>query len=216
MKHQERSQSIGALFIGLVVVIVIIIASISTLDQFSQNKALPIQSTGLQTAIMGNTLTPIMSGTQTVSYLITQKAIVLATELRITRTPFATQIPQITGTSEDVRVKVTGKLLGLDVLNGWSGLVDGNEIVVYAGSLLDDPEQGAIGITMRLPYRFLKEAVLTPARHGGVRVVAEQNNRLTLQSVDGETFYFDVPSRRFVASLTEVVPMPTELSTEVP
>jgi len=139
-------------------------------------------------------------------------------------------------------VKLSAKILGLDALNGWFGFVDGNKIVIYAGSLLDDPDQGVIAILITLPYRNFSEKVLTPAQRGGVRVVAEQNNRLTLQSADGETFYFDVPSRRFVASLTEVVPtatppptytpyappsgtsiptfnpypMPTELSTEVP
>jgi hypothetical protein len=49
-----------------------------------------------------------------------------------------------------------------------------------------------------------------------VHVIAEQNNRLTLQAVDGEIFYFDVPARQFVASLTEVVPTATPLPTLTP
>jgi hypothetical protein len=52
--------------------------------------------------------------------------------------------------------------------------------------------------------------------HGGVRVIAEQNNRLILQAIDGEIFYFDVPARRFVNSLSEVVPTATLLPTRTP
>ena len=209
MKHQERSQSLVALLLGLVVVIVLIVAGISTLDRFSQNQVSPAQATGLPTAIEEeNTLMTVMSGTQTASYLITQKAIVIATECRITRTPRDTQIPPPTGTSEDVRVKFSAKILGLDALNGWFGIANGHEIFLFAGSLLDDPEQGAIAIP--------NEEYLTPTRHGGVRVVAEQNNRLTLLAADGETFYFDLPARRFVSSLTEVVPTATPPPTKSP
>ena len=56
----------------------------------------------------------------------------------------------------------------------------------------------------------------TPTKHGGVRVVSEQGNRLTLVSTDGTTYYFDIPSRRFVASLTEVVPSATPPNTFPP
>jgi hypothetical protein len=217
MKSPERSQSVLALLVGLVVVIVLLVTGISTLDRFSQNKAFPAQSGGLPTVIEEATITPVMSGTQTASYVITQKANLLATECRITRTPRDTQIPLPTGTSEDVRVKFTAeKLLGLDALNGWFGLINGYNISLYAGSLLDDPEQGAIVFLIFAPYPNIEEKYLTPTLHGGVRVVAEQNNRLTLLAADGETFYFDVPARRFVASLTEVVPTATPPPTNTP
>jgi hypothetical protein len=49
-----------------------------------------------------------------------------------------------------------------------------------------------------------------------VRVVSEQNNRLTLVSTDGTTYYFDVPARRFVDSLNEVVPSATPPNTFTP
>ena len=41
---------------------------------------------------------------------------------------------------------------------------------------------------------------LTPTKSGAVRVVAANGERLTLKSSNGNTFYFDVPSRQFVSS----------------
>jgi hypothetical protein len=49
-----------------------------------------------------------------------------------------------------------------------------------------------------------------------VRVVSEQDNRLTLVTTDGTTYYFDVPARRFVVSLAEAVPSATPPPTYTP
>jgi hypothetical protein len=209
MKQQERSQSVVALILGLVVVFVLIVTAISTLNRSGPNEPLSIQPTGIPTHIIeGSTLTPDMAGTQ--------KAILGATWSAITRTPFPTQVPFPTGTREGEMVKFSAEKMFLDALNGWGGYLDGISVVIYAGSQPEDPEQGAIVILFNLPYRFFSEKVLTPTKHGGVRVVAEQNNRLTLLAADGENYYFDVPARRFVASLTEVVPTATPPPTYTP
>ena len=50
---------------------------------------------------------------------------------------------------------------------------------------------------------------LTPEKLGSVRVVGAVGDRLILQSTSGTTFYFDVPSRQFVPSLTWVSPLST-------
>jgi hypothetical protein len=225
MKQQERSQCVVTLLLGLAVVIVLIVIGISTLNRFNPNEPFPAQSTGIPTTVVVSTVTPLipdtqtpdMSGTQTTTFRLTEKAIKVATMKSLMGTPFDTQTPVPTGTDESERINATGeKMWGLDVLNGWFGLIDGNDISFYAGSLLEDPEQGAIAFLIREPHRSDDQKILTPTRHGGVRVVAEQNNRLTLQAVDGEIFYFDVPARRFVASLTEVVPTVTLLPTLTP
>jgi hypothetical protein len=201
MKQQLRSQSIGTLLLALVIVAILLFIGLSTLNRFNPNGPLSIQPTGNPTRVESPALTPNMAGTQ--------KAILGATWSATTRTPFPTQIPFPTGTREGSEVKFSSKLKGLDALNGWGGYLDENSVVIYAGSLLDDPEQGAIAFLIALPYLHFSELILTPTRHGGVRVEAEQNNRLTLLATDGEIFYFDVPSRQFVASLTEVVPTAT-------
>ena len=207
MKQQERSQSVRALFLALGVVIIILVTGISALNQFKPNEPLSIPSTGMPTFIEGTTSTPNVG---------TQKAIFHATRSAITRTPFPTQIPFPTGTFEGEEVNFSAEKLDLDALNAWGGYLDGNTVVIYAGSWHGDPEQGAIEILITLPYRFYDEQIFTPTKHGGVRVVTEQNNRLTLQATDGEIFYFDVPARRFVASPTEVVSTATPPPTYTP
>jgi hypothetical protein len=69
---------------------------------------------------------------------------------------------------------------------------------------------------LNLPTRGFDEQILTPTQNGGVHVVSEQKDRLTLVSTDGTTYYFDVPARRFVASLTEVVSSATPPPTYTP
>ncbi len=44
--------------------------------------------------------------------------------------------------------------------------------------------------------------LLTPLQVGAVKIKDAQGERLVLQSANGTTFYFDVPSRQFVPSLT--------------
>jgi hypothetical protein len=108
-------------------------------------------------------------------------------------------------------------MAGLDAQNAWFGLVDGNKVSIYAGALLDDPNQGALYLWMHISSTDgILELILTPSKHGGVRVMSEQNHRLTLVSTDGTTYYFDVPARQFVASPDEVVPTATPPPTFTP
>ncbi len=49
---------------------------------------------------------------------------------------------------------------------------------------------------------------LTPTQSGPVSVKSAVIDRLTLQSTNGTTFYFDVPSHQFVPSMAWVNPNP--------
>ncbi len=146
----------------------------------------------------------------------TQYAIIVATDLATTPSPTPIRTFPPTGTLEGERVKPSGKTMGLDAQNAWYGLLDGRPVSVHAGALLEDSSQGAIFISAELLGPGVNELILTPTKHGGVRVVSEQNNRLTLVSTDGTTYYFDVPARRFVDSLTGVVPSATPPFTFTP
>ena len=53
--------------------------------------------------------------------------------------------------------------------------------------------------------------LLTPLQVGAVQIKDAQGERLVLQSASGTTFYFDVPSRQFVPSLSWT-PMPGPIS----
>lgn len=242
MNQQDRPQSVVALLLVLAIIFFVVLASMTTLGRFATDGALSIQPTSMPTDGEGNLATAYPIGTDSNGYLMTQKAVFMSTSTAIINTPYDTPVLLPTGTREGERVKFSGEKLGLDALNGWAGLIDGNQVSIYAGALLDDPDQGAIVIFITLPYRNFSEKILTPTKHGGVRILGEQNNRLILQAIDNNFFYFDVPARQFVSSLTEVVltatppptytpylsppntqmptsnpyPMPTGLNTEVP
>lgn len=91
---------------------------------------------------------------------------------------------------------------GSGIHNVWQNLINGEFVQIGFGQALDDPTQGAM-------YMFVdgrREMYFTPLHDGPIRVIAAQDNRLTLVGESGMIFYFDVPGRRFVDSLTEVVP----------
>lgn len=100
----------------------------------------------------------------------------------------------------------------LAVYNVWYEIPKG--IQVFAG-VTDDPTQGAIAVLTPYTDIFEPEVYLTPLKAGMIQVTDAQGERLVLSSLDGGTiFYFDVPSRQFVDSLTApnpptVTPMPT-------
>jgi hypothetical protein len=151
--------------------------------------------------------------TQTVEVILTQKAVAgtsLATRKHLT--PFF----EPTGIYSDASVQASGMKMGMDAQNEWFGFVGGNSTNVFAGALVGEPDQGVVHLFIKYPTRGFDEQILTPTQHGGVRVVSEYNNRLTLISTDGTTYYFDLPTRRFVASLTEIVPSATPPPTYTP
>jgi hypothetical protein len=87
------------------------------------------------------------------------------------------------------------------------------EISLYAGASSDDPDQGVIVFSIN-NSQF--EYYPTPTRHGAVRVVIVQDNRLTLVSTDGTIYYFDIPSLSYVSSMTEFAPSITPPPTRTP
>lgn len=88
------------------------------------------------------------------------------------------------------------------IYNRWQGFTDGIATQVFAGSLYQDKEQGVV-IVLRAARG---ERYLTPIKAGAVRIISVDNLRFILESTNGEVFYFDFPSRRFVDSLTATPP----------
>jgi len=93
------------------------------------------------------------------------------------------------------------------IQNLWRNVVNenGDWMSVYAGSMYTEPTQGLVIVSGQAP----DQTYLTPTKAGALRIVAEQNLRLTLVSTDGTTFYFDILGQRFVDSLTELAPTVT-------
>jgi hypothetical protein len=154
-----------------------------------------------------------MDSTQTEAAYNKQWAMAGTSHAMIT---YSTPSYRPTGIYSDTKVQASGLKIGMDAQNSWFGFVGGNSTTVFAGALLDEPDQGAVHLFINFPTRGFDEQILTPTKHGAVHVVSEQNNRLTLVSTDVTTYYFDVPARRFVASLTEVVPSATPPPTYTP
>jgi len=105
---------------------------------------------------------------------------------------------------------------GYAILNSWQQNVNGSWIQAYAGNLVNDPSQGIVIVVLAWSDRSQGGPVMTPTKSGSVKIVAEQNNRLTLQSDNGTVYYFDVLGMTFTPSLTEVVPTVTLLPTFTP
>jgi hypothetical protein len=107
------------------------------------------------------------------------------------------------------------------IANQWWVMRGGKWIRVFAGAVQTDgvtilprPWQGEVIVAVStldgLTF-FLAECgtYKTPSKVGPVKIVDAQGERLVLLAEDGTTLYFDVPARRFVASLAEVVPTAT-------
>ncbi len=145
--------------------------------------------------------------------ILTQKWIVYATwEQYLTANPIVQGTPP-TGILEEGGADFYYPTYDVIIYNKWQDVVNENGEwgLVYAGSMYTDPTQGLVLIPSQ-PVQIY----LTPIKAGSVRIVAVQNLRLTLISENGTTFYFDVPGRRFVDSLTEVAPTVTPYLSSTP
>jgi hypothetical protein len=130
-----------------------------------------------------------------------------------TASPYVTPPPGATGIREDEYSKLEMRKTGLDMQNSWGGIVDGNSASVWAGALIADSNQGIVHVIYSFPAQTLEQRYQTPDKHGSLRIIDEENNRLTLLASDGTIFYFDVPALAFVSSLTEIAPNITPLPT---
>jgi hypothetical protein len=231
MKTGKPIQEIVRLLLGLVIVAAITIAIISTLREPAsgsvnvaasssptsspQQPATPPQTTTTEVPypVPAIALTPIAAASETAgaeAIYYTQQAATAQAYTPLPNPPF-TYPP--TGTLENGREIATGQLLGINAVNGWYGLWDRNEINLYAGALSDNPDQGVIVFSINIgDFEYYP----TPTRHGAVRVVSEQDNRLKLVSTDGTTYYFDIPSLSYVSSLTVFAPSITPPPTRTP
>ncbi len=231
--HQEKSfREIGLLILVMVIVGAVTIAIISTLSGRASSVAAititPYSTTQVEEPTTEvpypypNTLplnysTPDLAATRTAAGpLATQYAILQQTQMAITPSPTPPVTYPPTGTYTNTRVQASGLKMGLHTQNSWFGLFNKQPVNIFAGALAWETNQGAIYLFMELPEGGISELILTPTKHGAVRVVSEQHNRLTLVSKEGTAYYFDLPARRFVDSMNEVVPSATPLPTYTP
>ena len=94
--------------------------------------------------------------------------------------------------------------------NGWMK----SNLYVLAGAYKLDKTDGMLLVTTQSGTP--REYFHSPTKAGILTVVGARRERLILSSTTGITFYFDVPGRTFVSSLTEIVPTATPRPTLAP
>lgn len=108
------------------------------------------------------------------------------------------------------------------VTNAWYTDLDGSRkrTVVYAGarpgSNSENSQGGVVVYVWQMSTKGnqtvteLVEAspYLAPGQVKSLEIIDAVGERLVLHSADGATFYFDVPTRRYVSSLTVTVTAP--------
>jgi len=200
MNQASKSKTTLALLFFLAILGLVFIILITSFRGASPGSAGATQ--GLSPITTSST-TLIPEATQTVAVITADKVKGEATFLATTRTP-VTPIYLPTGIYDDQRVKISAALLFIDAQNAWSGFIDGHRFTLYAGALQSDPEQGVVFLISESLSIF--EQFLTSSKHGALRALDEQNDRVILVALDRSMFYFDVPTRQFVDSLTGVAP----------
>lgn len=94
---------------------------------------------------------------------------------------------------------------GIKINNMFQGEMDGTLVEVYAGSSLDDPNQGLVILAIDALGVWLR--VFDPSATGSLQIIEANGSRLSLQTITGNTrLYFDIPARQFVDSVDAVVP----------
>ena len=197
----NQNRTLLSAVVKLVFMAIVCFALVIILTTFRGADPGSLSSTLGSTPIMISSITHDPEGTLSEAAIVTLKAVGEATYLALTRTP-ETPIYLPTGIYDDQRVKISAALLFIDAQNAWGGFIDGYRFTLYAGALQSDPNQGVVGLVISLPNRKNFSQFEPPSKHGALRVVSELNNRLNLISSDGTVFFFDLPTRQFVASLT--------------
>lgn len=212
---RRPSPNAWAFFLGLLA-----LASLAGVAYFVLNTSANSRVTTLQTPsiIVIETETGLPpSPTTELSAISTQRAIAGATADALATALYSiTPVIEPTGIYDDERHKAQWYKFGFKVENAWFGLVNGNIVTVFAGAPISDSQQGTLQINMVMPNRLFDGEFITPEKNGALRVIAESNNRLTLVTTNGTTYYFDVPAMRFVSSLDEIAPTATPLPTYTP
>jgi hypothetical protein len=87
-------------------------------------------------------------------------------------------------------------------------------ITVFTGRMSAAPNQGVVWVQIMPHYKLYQDRLVipSPVQAGTLSITGAMGERLILNSEQGQTFYFDVPSLRFVDSLEEKVPPATTIS----
>lgn len=79
--------------------------------------------------------------------------------------------------------------------NKWSGMVEGRQVIVYAGSLRHNPDKGVLVLrTLPLDSRRIGGKHCTVPQDGGVlEIVESRGTQLRIAMAKGGSFWFEIP-----------------------
>lgn len=102
--------------------------------------------------------------------------------------------------------------------NHWRGVVNGQDVIVFAGAWANHPDQGFIAVLGNArSNRPLMGNFPSPTRSGALRIVDFKGSRLVIQQANSdELLYFDVPTLMYVSSLDAVVETSPQTETSLP
>jgi hypothetical protein len=98
------------------------------------------------------------------------------------------------GIDENPVIPTTAK--SLIFTNAWRKITAERNYLIYAGALRGDPAQGIVYVQNPKNFGFYVREC--PSASGSLKIINEENLRLTLEASNGETFYFDARREIFV------------------
>jgi hypothetical protein len=204
-RNQKRTDKLSVIAILVWVVgALLLVAAVALVPNMSR---LPLSVASQSTAVMSTALleTPTVGIGSTTAPAATQAG---DPDYQATSYALMTAIPEITAVRPTGIFDAGAEFFheGYRMQNAWQNLVNGSWADVVAGAYANDPDQGVIFSSWQIPNAAIGQFYDTPTRAGSVRIIAEQNYRLTLEAADSTLFYWDIPSQSFVVSLTEIVP----------
>jgi len=104
----------------------------------------------------------------------------------------------------------TGDIHSFDskIENHWKGIVNGNNMIVFAGALANDPSQGIIiiHITSPITRKTVGNRYLSPTKSGALRIMEAKGNILVIHPSAGNQLYFHILAQQYVSTLTDNPP----------
>jgi len=95
----------------------------------------------------------------------------------------------------------------------WEEWTYGSFVTVFAGRMSASPNQGIVWLQFTPHFKLYqyRSVIPSPVRAGQLSITGAVGERLILNSEQGQTFYFDVPSLSFAESLEEKIPPVTPI-----
>ena len=83
----------------------------------------------------------------------------------------------------------------------WRGEYSGYNVEIYAGSLIQDDQQGLV--ILNIPALSLFKVFIAPQPKGSLSISKVDGYRLQLSVMDGSIQYFDIPAQQFTQDLSK-------------